>query len=117
MRVIPTFIHGIIDYGTGALLILAPFLLGFADGTAAQWVPIIIGIAIIGQSLMTQYELSVAKVIPMPTHLMLDAGTGAILAASPWLFGFSDRVYLPHLIVGLFEIVVSFISENRSRKR
>ena len=34
---ISTRIHGIIDYLTGALLIVAPFLFGFADGTVAQW--------------------------------------------------------------------------------
>ena len=117
MRVIPTFAHGIIDYLTGLTLLAAPYLFGFADGSAAQIVPMLVGVAIIGQSLMTQYELSLAKVIPMPMHLMLDMGAGALLAASPWLFGFSDRVYLPHLIVGLSEIVIAVISENRSNKR
>ena len=114
MRVIPTQIHGIIDYLTGGLLIAVPYLLGFADGSAAQWVPQLVGVAIIGQSLMTQYELSIAKIIPMPTHLMLDMGVGAVLAASPWLFGFSEQVYLPHLIVGLSEIAIALISENRA---
>jgi hypothetical protein len=117
MRVIPTSIHGVIDYLTGAALIAVPYLLGFADGSAAQWVPTIAGLAILGQSLITKYELSPAKIIPMPTHLMLDMGVGAVLAASPWLFGFADQVYLPHLIVGLSEIVIAAISENRSTKR
>ena len=31
-------------------------------------------------------------------------GRGVLLAASPWLFGFADRVYWPHLILGLAEI-------------
>lgn len=114
MRVIPTSIHGVIDYLTGGLLLAVPYLLGFADGTAAQWVPQIVGAMIIGQSLITQYELSIAKIIPMPTHLMLDMGAGALLAASPWLFGFSETVYLPHLLVGLSEIVIAAISENRA---
>ena len=117
LKVIPTNIHGVIDYLTGVALLAAPYLFGFADGTAAQWVPTIIGLLIIGQSLMTQYELSLAKIIPMPTHLMLDAGTGILLAASPWLFGFADRVYLPHLIVGLMELAVVALSENRSTRK
>lgn len=117
LKVIPTNIHGVIDYLTGVALLAAPYLFGFADGTAAQWVPTIIGLLIIGQSLMTQYELSLAKIIPMPTHLMLDAGTGVLLAASPWLFGFADRVYLPHLIVGLMELAVVALSENRSTRK
>jgi hypothetical protein len=33
---IPTRVHGIIDYLTGVLLLAAPFIFGFAGGTAAQ---------------------------------------------------------------------------------
>lgn len=116
LGLIPTKIHGVIDYLTGVTLLAAPYLFGFADGTAAQWVPTIIGLMILGQSLITQYELSVAKLIPMPMHLMLDAGTGVILAASPWLFGFADRVYLPHLLVGLMELLVVLLSVSRSTR-
>lgn len=116
LGIIPTKVHGIIDYVTGATLLAAPYLFGFADGTAAQWVPMIIGLAIIGQSLITRYELSIAKIIPMPTHLMLDAGTGLVLAASPWLFGFADRVYLPHLLVGIMELAVVLLSSSRSTR-
>jgi hypothetical protein len=114
LGLIPTRIHGIIDYLTGIAMIAAPYLLGFADGTAAQWVPIVIGVLIIGQSLMTDYEVSMARVIPMPAHLMMDVGTGLVLAASPWLFGFADRVYLPHLAVGLFELAVVVLSQRHA---
>ena len=31
MRFIPTRIHGAVDYLTGLILIMAPFVLGFAD--------------------------------------------------------------------------------------
>ena len=55
-------------------------------------------------SLITDYELSLTKLIPMPVHLGVDAAGGLLLAASPWLFGFADRVYWPHLILGLVEI-------------
>ena len=104
MRFIPTRTHGVIDYLMGALLILAPYLLGFADGTAAQWIPQGVGAALIGASLLTDYELGVVRVIPMPVHLFLDVAAGALLAVSPWLFGFADRVAWPHLILGLLEI-------------
>jgi hypothetical protein len=104
MRFIPTRTHGVIDYLMGALLILAPYLLGFADGTAAQWIPQVVGAALIGASLLTDYELGVVRVIPMPVHLFLDVAAGALLAVSPWLFGFADRVAWPHLILGLLEI-------------
>ena len=104
MRIISTRTHGVLDYVVGALLLVVPYILGFADGTAAQWVPQLLGLVAIGGALMTDYELGVMRVIPMPVHLMIDIGSGALLALSPWLFGFSDRVFWPHLLVGIMEI-------------
>lgn len=104
MRFIPTRVHGMVDYAMGALLIVAPWLLGFAAGGAETWVPVILGLGAIGYSLFTDYELGLVRRIPMRTHLGLDAGSGVVLAASPWLFGFAELVYLPHLILGLVEI-------------
>ncbi len=115
MRFLSTRVHGIIDYLTGGLLIVVPYLLGFADGTAAQYVPQILGVAIIGMSLMTDYEYAVARVIPMSLHLGVDILGGLLLAASPWLFGFADRVRWPHVLFGLFAVVASFITETRAR--
>ena len=104
MRFISTRTHGVLDYVVGALLIVVPYILGFADGTAAQWVPQLLGLVAIGGAMLTDYELGVMRVIPMPVHLMIDIGSGALLALSPWLFGFSDRVFWPHLLVGIMEI-------------
>lgn len=111
---IPTRVHGVIDYVVGALLILAPYLLGFADGTAAHLTPVLLGVVVLISSLITKYELSVAKIIPMPVHLGLDIATGLLLAASPWLFGFADRVWLPHVVVGLAEIVIAAMTQRHS---
>ncbi len=104
MRFIPTKIHGVLDYLMGLLLIVSPWLFGFADGGAAQWVPVVLGLGALVYSLLTRYELGVMPVISMPAHLGLDVAGGALLAVSPWLFGFSELVYWPHLIFGLLEI-------------
>jgi SPW repeat len=114
MRFLSTRAHGVIDYLTGILLLAAPYLFGFATGGPEQWVSMAIGAGILVMSLITDYELSIARLIPMPAHLAVDGLGGALLAASPWLFGFSDRVYLPHLIVGLFEIGTSLMTRTRS---
>jgi hypothetical protein len=112
MRVLSTRVHGYIDYATGLLLIIAPYLLGFANGGPAQYVPMIVGFAIIGMSLVTDYELSLAKLVPMSVHLGADVLAGALLAASPWLFGFADRVFWPHLIIGIFEIGAGLMTQT-----
>lgn len=104
---IDTRTHGYIDYITGVLLLVAPYLFGFATGGIEQWLPQLIGAAIIVMSLLTRYELSAAKIIPLKAHLGVDMATGALLAVSPWLFGFADLIWWPHLLVGLMEIVVA----------
>lgn len=101
MRMISTRVHGILDYTVGIALILAPWLFDFANGGAAMWIPISLGIATILYSLMTNYEMGIASVITMPTHLWIDGIAGLFLALSPWLFGFNEIVVLPHLIVGM----------------
>jgi hypothetical protein len=112
MRFIPTRIHGVADYLTGLLLIAAPFLFRFADGSAAQWVPMIVGASILIMSLITDYELSLTRLIPMPVHLAIDGAGGLLLLASPWLFGFADRVLWPHVIIGALEIGAALMTRT-----
>ena len=104
MKVISTKTHGYLDYIMGVLLIAAPWLFDFADNGPATWVPVILGISTILYSLLTNYELGMAHMISMRTHLLLDACSGVLLAVSPWLFGFADKVWQPHLILGILEL-------------
>ena len=112
MRFVSTRVHGIIDYLTGVLLIVAPWLFGFANGGAAQWVPIILGAGVIVYSLFTRYEVGAMGVLPMPFHLALDVAGGLLLLVSPWLFGFAGFVWLPHVIIGAFEIVMGLVTRT-----
>lgn len=104
MRFIPTQIHGILDYLMGALLIAAPWLFGFGAGGAETWVPVILGVGVIAYSIFTDYELGLVKSLSMSTHLGLDIAGGLLLAVSPWLFGFADFVWVPHVVFGLLEV-------------
>ena len=104
MRFVSTRTHAVLDYLTGALLVAAPWLFGFAGNAAATWVAVIFGVALIGYSLFTDYELAASRRIPMGVHLMLDGASGVLLLASPWLFGFAPVVAWPHVVIGLLEI-------------
>ena len=96
----------------------APWILGFGQNGAETWVFVILGAAAIIYSLLTNYEMGVSKTISMPVHLALDIASGIFLAVSPWLLGFHDYVYLPHLILGITEIVVaSLTNPNPGFKR
>ena len=115
MRIINTRTHGYMDYLVGVALILAPWIFGFFDGGAASWIPIILGIGTIIYSLMTDYELGAGKAISMKGHLTIDVIAGVFLALSPWLFGFADYVFWPHLIVGILEIGAGLMTETVPR--
>jgi SPW repeat len=104
MRLIPSRVHAVMDYLVGLVLRATPFVAGFADAGAGAWVPIALGAGVIAYSLFTDYELSVSRAIPLPAHLGLDVAGGALLAISPWALGFDDRVWAPHLVIGLLEI-------------
>jgi hypothetical protein len=114
MTFISTKTHGIIDYVVGILLIFAPFIFGFAGGGAAMWIPILLGVGIIIYSMLTQYEYSAAKMIPMQAHLALDAAGGLLLVVSPWLFGFAGLIWWPHVVVGIAELLVVAFAERHS---
>ena len=101
---IPTRIHGVLDYLSGLLLIAAPWLFGFHDNRAATLVPLLLGVGVICYSLVTRYELGLIPVIAMRGHVLLDLMGGLLLLASPWLFGFAGRIAWPHVTVGLLEI-------------
>ena len=112
MRFIGTKTHGYLDYIMGALLIAAPWIFDFAAGGAETWIPVILGAGVILYSLMTDYELGASRQISMRTHLMLDLIGGALLAVSPWLFGFADYVWEPHLIFGIAEMGAALLTKR-----
>src|SRR4051812_10763828 len=120
-RLIPSRTHAMLDYPLGVVLILAPWIFGFSDvGGAAVALPIIVGALAIGQSLITDWELSLANLLPLPMHLTMDVLAGVILAVSPFVFGFSDEgvnAWLPHLIVGLGLIAAGLLTQRERQDR
>jgi hypothetical protein len=115
MGFISTRTHGLIDYVFGFVLFFVPPLFGFADVQIALWLAIVVGTAIIAVALVTDYEPGVIKAIPMRVHLGLDVVEGIFLAASPWFFGFADRVWAPLVVLGAFEVAVALCTRTTPR--
>jgi hypothetical protein len=124
---IPTRIHAVMDYTVGVLLIAAPWIFSYADeSSAAKWISIVAGVALIGLSMMTDYEGGfLGRMIPMSMHLATDAILGVFLIASPWLFGFADQgvnAWLPFVAIGVGELGAAAMTQSeptasRSRQR
>jgi len=106
----------VLDYATGGMLLSAPNLLGLGDVPASARVLRMAGGGAALYSMLTDYELGAVKLVPMPLHLALDAASGALVASSPWLLGFAregPRYWLPHLLVGAFEMLAASTSKTR----
>jgi drug/metabolite transporter (DMT)-like permease len=123
IRFVPTRVHGIFDYVGGIALISAPFVFGFFSvGGIAVILPMVLGVGLIVYSLLTRYELGIPaiKFIPMPLHLLFDFVAAALIAVSPFLFGFyhnTPNVWLPHLISGIVVILLVLVSQTQPRTR
>src|SRR3712207_757170 len=115
LRLIPTSVHGVLDYLASGIDLAFPGLLGSHDVPWPALVPRIDGLAGAGYSLITGYELGVLKVLPMPKHLAFDAAKGVFMASSPWLFGFASngsRYWMPHVLMGTADVLAAITSKT-----
>ena len=114
--IVPTRIHGFVDYLIGLALVVMPFVLGRGAGPQT-WLPVLLGGGLIVYSLLTESERGVVPLIGMPTHLVLDGLVGLFLASSPWLLGFAYLVWVPHLILGLALVGLATITQPMATRR
>jgi len=114
---ITTRAHAMLDYTLGPTLTFLPEAFGFPRSGAATVPARAIGAAQMAYSTMTRYELGLYPMISMKQHLILDAITGGVLAASPWLFGFASRgrkrSWLPHVLFAAAETAIVLLSRTR----
>ncbi len=115
IRVVPTRTHGVIDHVTGSTLVWGPTLLGMDNDSVSTRASRLAGGGATAYSLLTDYELGARRILPMPAHLALDAVSGALLAATPWVAGEAERgtrYWLPHAVIGGTEIVLAAITQS-----
>lgn len=107
-----TRVHGALDYLTAGALVAAPRLLGW-DGRVTRLLTYA-GTGAAAYSLLTRYEWGALKVLPMPAHLLLDAGSGALMVAAPFtLVQHEGEAIAAALIgVGLFELTVAALTQT-----
>jgi hypothetical protein len=114
MRFMSTRAHGMIDLVLAPVLIALPFALGLDVRYPDGWMFLVLGIAMLVLMAFTDYESGLVGRVSMGTHLTIDAASGALLALSPWLFGFSHRIWVPHLLFGLIELGTSLLTRRQA---
>ena len=85
---IPLKVHNVFDYILGAFLLVCPSLFGFTQVVLARNFFWIAGVVWIGYSLVTRYYYSLANIISVKTHMVLDAILGVLLILAPYGFGY-----------------------------
>jgi hypothetical protein len=115
-RMIPQDVHSIADYANGVLAGGGFFI---SDCTAAKVGSAVLGSSIIGVSLLTDYRLSAAKVIPIEMHEVADYAWGASAIAMPFVLGYWKRdpiTAIGHVVCGAMTIVTSLLTDYRAAR-
>jgi hypothetical protein len=114
MRIIPTRLHGVIDYLAGILFIILPKILDWNQ--TANYLLSIMGVSVIVYSLITRYELGAIKWMPMRVHLILDILSGLLLIAAPFIFPVAGDGVTGWLVgLGIFEILAGLMTDSAPR--
>lgn len=116
-NLIPTKTHAYIDYLSAVSLLTLPLVFSGKNKGVETYLPMAMGAGVLVQSLFTNYELGAKKKMSMKKHLKLDYMNGALMAMSPFIFGFRKRSWMPHLAVGLSELAVAYFSKRQPKKK
>lgn len=113
MKKISTKTHGKLDYIMGLILVTSPWIFNYAHSYQYFiWIPFALGNLIIIYTMLTDFEHGFAPVLSVKAHLAIDFLSGAFLAASPWIFGFSEIIFLPHVVLGAAQVLAALFTRT-----
>jgi hypothetical protein len=72
-----------------------------------------VGAVLIINCLLSKFELGCLKIISNTAHLIIDGMAGTFLVISPWILGFSEEFYLPHVATGIAVILLVVFTRTR----
>jgi hypothetical protein len=109
---ISTRTHGVIDYVMSATFFTLPRMLGWSP--EARRLADAAGGLSTAYATVTDYELGVARVLPMKGHLAIDVAQSMGLVSAPLLMPARDRGAARTLMVlGLIGLTVGALTETR----
>ncbi|HVH46759.1 MAG TPA: hypothetical protein VM925_30665 [Labilithrix sp.] len=115
-RVIPQDVHSVMDYlVTAAYLVSA----GLAKTPRARAAGIFLAANVGTVSMLTDYRLSLAKVIPIEVHEVLDHVSGSGAVAAPFVLGYRKRDPIASAIqiaTGIGTILASLFTDYRAQQ-
>lgn len=112
-RWVPQDVHSLLDYQGGTTAAVAGVLSG---DPVAKTAGLALGATVIGLSLVTDYRLSLTKLVPIEAHELGDYVYGVAAIAAPFVLGYAKRSPVAaalHVLVGLSTIVASLVTDYR----
>jgi hypothetical protein len=109
------FVHGVVEYGVGALSILAPFLFSF-DSDTANVIAILLGAGLVVMAFVTESPAGVVRNLPIASHVVLDYVVSLLMLVSPFVFGFTDDTAATayFILIGLGFLLLTIATRYRS---
>lgn len=92
-------IHGMLDYSTAAAVAAAPHVLEMPTAASRLFESLAGGYTAL--SSVTDYPLSVKRLVPFKGHGAAELAIGLALPAMPWLLGFADNRAARNLCFGI----------------
>lgn len=115
-RVVPQDAHSILDYAAAAAYFASAKL---ARTTRGQLVGTMLGAKVTGVSALTDYRLSLAKVVSIEAHAAFDYASSASAIAAPFVLGYVRKDPVASLLqigTGIATMIASLFTDYRADK-
>jgi len=113
-RVIPQDVHSVMDYVDAAAVGAGAWMTKCPKATAAS---LVLGGSGITVSALTDYRISLKKVIPIEAHEAIDYGFGLAAITAPFALGYhktAPKIAALHVMTGIGVILTSLITDYRA---
>ncbi len=88
---IPLNLHAALEPLMAILIIAAPWIFGFSETDSATAICVLVGVVMLIVGSLTDWRLSLMRLIPLRTHMIGDLTLAMVLLLSPLIFGFADE--------------------------
>lgn len=112
-RLIPQDVHSVMDYVDAATVMAG----ALSTHREVKTVSLLLGGSGAVVSALTDYRLSLAKLIPIEAHELIDYAWGASAAAAPFVFGYYKKapgIAAAQVLAGLGTIAASLFTDYRA---
>ena len=108
--------HSVMDYGAAGVVLACALSDRSGKARAAS---LLIGASGLVASLLTDYRLSLKKLIPIETHEVIDYAFGITAVSAPFVLGYhrrAPRVAFTHVMAGLGTILAALVTDYRAER-